>query len=131
MEGVYPILLGGQAVGEARVTRQGLYLCFRCVCRLNEGTMYRLTVTGGNRTESLGIPAPDGERFCLNTRIPAKRLCEGELVIRAVPKREPLKGRFVPLSPEEPFAYLKRLKNAYLAERNGQIGVVIDEQESV
>lgn len=131
MEGRYPILLGGQAVGEAQVMRQGLYLCFQCRCHFSGETMYRLTVTGGESTESLGIPAPKGEWFCLNARIPAKRLQSGDLVIRAVPKREALQGRFVPLSPEEPFGYLRRLKTAYLAVRNGQVGVVIQEQESV
>ena len=31
------------------------------------------------------------------------------------------------LSPEEPFAYLQRLKDAYLAEKDGQIGAQWEE----
>ena len=129
MEKRYPILLGGQSVGEALVCRQGLYVCFRCRCRLSGETVYRLTVVCGGCTENLGIPVPAGEWFCLDTRIPAKRLGEGEPVIRAVPKRAEMYGEFVPLSPEEPFAYLNRLKNAFLEERGGRLGVVLRDAE--
>jgi len=129
MEGTYPILLGGQAVGQAQVRREGLYLCFSCRCRLSGEMIYRLTVGCGEHTQNLGIPVPNGGQFCLKTKIPAKLLGEGELKITAVPKHAALAGKFVPLSPEEPFAYLNRLKNAFLEVRAGQVGVVIPEMQ--
>ncbi len=122
-----PIILGGQAVGTAEVQREGLYYCFDCRCRLSGEIMYRLTVRCGERTENLGIPVPEGGRFVLRTRIPVKRLGEGTFLIRAEPKHAELQGKFVPLSPEEPFRYLRRLQDAFLQVRDGQVGVVIQE----
>ncbi len=123
-----PILLGGQAVGTAEVRREGLYYCFDCQCRLSGEIMYRLTVRCGERTENLGIPVPEGGRFVLRSRIPVKRLGEGTFLIRAEPKHAELMGKFVPLSPEEPFRYLRRLQDAFLQVRDGQVGVVFREE---
>ena len=36
-------------------------------------------------------------------------------------------GKYIPLSPEEPFRYLSRLKQSYLERRNGKVGIVIKE----
>ncbi len=121
------ILLGGRSIGVAQVRREGLYYCFDCRCRLSGEVLYRLTVRCGERTENLGIPVPEGGRFVLRTRIPVKRLGEGELLIRAEPKHGELGGKFIPLSPEEPFRYLRRLQDAFLQVRDGQVGIVIRE----
>lgn len=124
MEGTYDIYLGGAVIGQAAVSKEGLYLRFRCRCRLSGEVIYQLTVTAGDRTEKLGIPVPEGGWFVLNTRIPAKRLSSGTLVIQAVP-RHPELTNFIPVKPEEPFLYLSRIKDAYLAVRNGQVGIVL------
>lgn len=128
MEGKYPVLMGGQQIGEATVRREGLYLCFFCRCRLSGEMICRLVAEAGGKKENLGIPVPEGDSFLLQTRIPAKRLGEGELTVRAVPKHGAMPGKFVPLSPQEPFHYLKELKNAYLEIRNGQAGIVLREE---
>lgn len=39
----------------------------------------------------------------------------------------PGKYKFVPIAPEEPFAYIAKLKDAFLATQNGQTGVMIPE----
>ena len=36
-------------------------------------------------------------------------------------------GKFVPVYPEEPFAYMSRLKGAFLEIRNGQMGINLPE----
>lgn len=125
MEGVYEVLLGGQSIGKAQVERQGLYYRFSCRCRFSGEVIYKLEVTCGDRTESLGIPVPEGGAFVLNTRVPVKRLGEGAPRFRAVPRHGALRGQFVPLSPEEPFAYLSRLQNAFLEIRDGRPGIVL------
>lgn len=129
MEGTYDILLGGTAIGQAQVTRQGLYLHFACRCRLTGTVIYQLTVGTGAQTAKLGIPVPEGGWFVLNTQLPKKQLAEGPLCIRAVPRHPELKG-FIPVKPEEPFAYLTRLKDAYLAQRNGQTGILFKDIEN-
>ena len=68
-----------------------------------------------------------GNFFGLDTRRPVKRLGEGELSFRLVSKHNAPRTHFAPISPEEPFAYLQRLKDAYLAEKDGQIGAQWEE----
>ena len=119
------ILLGGQAVGTAQVSREGLYLAFRCRCHLSGEAVYRLQVRCGDRSENLGIPVPRNGTFELNTRVPAKRLGPGKMVIEAVPKKAEPEGMFVPLGAEEPFRYLRRLEEAFLQVREGQVGIIL------
>jgi hypothetical protein len=127
MDGTYEIMLGGESVGQAVVRRQGLYYRFSCRCDLSGEVIYRITVTCGGKSESLGIPVPKNGEFYLDTRLAASRLGEGEPKFAAVPRRPDLGGMFVPISPEEPFRYLHRLENAYLARKDGQLGIVIRE----
>ncbi|MBE6959644.1 MAG: hypothetical protein E7448_02840 [Ruminococcaceae bacterium] len=127
MEGIYPILHGDQPVGQARVTRRGLYYHFLCRLQMTGKAICRLEVTCGDITENLGIPVPEGGAFVLNKALPVSRFEAGKPTIRVVPKHSELRETFVPISPEEPFAYLSRLKNAYLQHRGQQIGIVIRE----
>ena len=109
------------------VQRQGLYYCFCCRCRLTGEVLYRIEVSCDGRREDLGILIPVGDRFGLSTKVPVKRLGQGTLRFQALPKHRKLEGEFIPVYPEEPFAYLTRLQNAFLAVRDGQVGVVIRE----
>ena len=127
MDGTYEIMLGGESVGQAVVRRQGLYYRFSCRCDLSGEVIYRITVTCGGKSESLGIPVPKNGEFYLDTRLAASRLGEGEPKFAAVPRRPDLGGMFAPISPEEPFRYLHRLENAFLARKDGQVGIVIPE----
>lgn len=121
----YDIMLGGQGIGKARVERQGLYYCISCRCRLSGEVVYKVTASCAEKEESLGILVPESGAFVLTTRVPIKRLGEGELTFHAVPRHTELRGKFVPISPEEPFAYLSRLENAFLEIRDGQSGITI------
>lgn len=121
------ILLGGQAIGRAQVWQEGLYYRFFCRCRLSGEVIYRLKVRCGDRVENLGIPVPKDGAFELETRIPVKKLGSGQMQITAIPKQTQMEGKFIPLSPEEPFRYLKRLEDAFLQVRDGKVGIVIPE----
>lgn len=123
--GDYDVLLGDQAIGKVHVGREGLYYRFSCRCELSGEVIYKLTVSCGEHEENLGILVPMGPGFGLETKLAAKRLGEGELRFRALPKRAGQQGEFVPVYPDEPFRYIARLKDAYLEKRNGQVGVVI------
>lgn len=125
MEGSYEILMGGKRIGTAKITRQGLYYGFDCRCRLSGDIMCRITVTCGGKTCSLGIPVPEGDVFALRTKLPVKQLGEGVPQFQLQPKHRPVGGEFVPISPEEPFAYLSRLTEAFLEIRDGKVGLVI------
>lgn len=121
----YEIRLGRELVGQANVTRQGLYYHFSCRCKLGADIMYRVTVSCGGHHENLGILVPMGALFGLDTRLAVKRLGEGTLHFQALPKHGKATGRFIPIHPEEPFAYITRLQDAFLEIRDGQMGVVL------
>ena len=121
----YDIFLGRQKVGKVYVEQEGLYYRFRCRCNVNADVICRLTARRGGKEENLGIPVPSGDSFTLDTRLPVKRFPEGEFAFYLRPKHSGLAGTFVPVSPQEPFAYITRLKNAYLEKRDGKVGVVI------
>lgn len=125
MEGMYPVSFGGSVVGKVQVKRQGLYYHFDCRCRLSGDVICRLQVRCKNHKENLGIVAPDGEGFALFTRLPVKRIGEGDLTFLLVPKYDRAEKTFAPIYPDEPFAYISRLKKAYLVRQNGQAGIYI------
>ena len=127
MFGTYDILLGGESVGKAQVSRQGLYACFQCRLRLAGEVMYKLTLVRDGGTLDLGVPVPQGDVFTLNTRIPIKRIGEGPFTIRAVPRHTPVGKRFVPLKEDEPFRYLAKLNEAAYAMQDGQVGIMIQD----
>lgn len=129
MEGMYPVRFGRTDAGKVQVLKQGLYYRFTCRCRLSGDVVCRLMVRCGETQESLGVVVPIDDGFGLDTKIPAKRLGEGEPEFLLVPRHETDMGTFVPLSPEEPFAYIARLKDAYFERRYGQAGVVIPDMK--
>lgn len=129
VEESYEILLANQPIGTAFVKREGLYYSFRCCCRLSGDVIYKLMVSCGDNKESLGVCVPRGNSFGLETRLPVKRLGEGSMAFFATPRHMELKGRFVPIRAEEPFAYIDRLQTACLEIRDSQVGIVLPEDE--
>lgn len=129
MEGNYPVYFGTRQVGKVQVLRQGLYYRFACRCQLTGDVICRLYVTCGDRRESLGVVVPMGDGFGLDTKVAVRRLGEGMVSFSLHPRHETTAGKFVPISPEEPFAYLSRLKDAYLEKRDGQMGAVLPREE--
>ena len=127
MEGTYDIMLAGEPVGQATVRRQGLYWQFTCRCKLSGETVCRVLLTWGGEERNLGILVPEGGKFVLNTKVAASKLGSGTPEFICQPRRPELQGKFIPLRPEEPFAYLHRLEDAFLARQNGELGIVIPE----
>lgn len=125
MDGKYDILMGKEMVGKATVEQQGLYYRICCQCNISGAVMCRVTVSCNGHHENLGILIPMGDGFGLTTKLAVKRLGKGAFQFRVMPKHQKSEGQFIAVYPEEPFAYLSRLKNAFLEVRNGQVGVVI------
>ena len=121
----YYVYFGMEQVGGVQVVRQGLYYRFTCRCRLAGDVICRLQVTCGDKHEDLGIVVPMDGAFGLETKLPVKRLGEGRMEFLLLPKHGTPKAQFVPISPEEPFSYIVRLKEAYLVKRNGQAGILV------
>lgn len=125
MEGSYEIMFGGKSVGRVNVTKQGLYYRFSCRCRMSGEMVSRLMVCWQDRQESLGILVPTEGGFGLETRVATKKCGSGVPEFRVVPSRSTQRETFIPLSPEEPFTYIQRLKDAFFERRYGQPGIVL------
>lgn len=125
MNDSYDVFLSGQTAGKARVRKEGLYLCISCRCQLSGEVVYQLEVEGEGQWLKLGIPVPADGEFILETRIPRKRLPEGEFRFRLTPRHTEKSGIFIPISPEEPFRYLTRLQNAVMEIRDGKKGILL------
>lgn len=117
MEGTYEVTSAGQAVGTVMVSRQGLYCHFACRCHLTGEIMFRLILKQEGQSYDLGILIPRDGCFGLDTRLAAKTLGEGIPQFFLKPKHGQLQPGAIHVCPEEPFAYLDRLENAYLITR--------------
>ncbi len=123
MEENYEVFWGDEVVGHVAVSREGLYYRFCCRCKGLMSNMYHLTLNG----QKLGILMPEGSWLRLETKVPIKRFGSEPYHFCLMPKHAPMeKGEFVPVYPEEPFAYLRRLENAVLEIRRGQTGVLLE-----
>ncbi len=127
MEGTYGVYFGREQAGKVQVLRQGLYYRFICRCQLSGDVVCRLNVACGNNRENLGVVVPMDGGFGLETKIPIKRLGEGKMDFLLTPKHDSVQGKFYPIYPEEPFAYIERLKEGYLARKDGQLGLLLRE----
>ncbi len=129
MEGIYRVYYGTQSIGEAKVSREGLYYNFHCECKNGPKEIYKIFVRSGDQMLLLGTPVPKGGAFLLDTKIPRKRLESGALKFIAVTKSEGSFGKFVVIKENEPFLYLKDLKDAFWQAREGVKGIVIAHQK--
>ena len=129
MERQYSVSVCGKQAGKVLVQQSGLYYSFQCRCHLSGNVMYRLVVTCNAVRENLGILVPKDGSFVLDTKLPVKRIGAGEMSFELVPKRETAAGKFVPICPEEPFAYIARLKKSFLAFQNGQPGIFLNQKQ--
>lgn len=125
MERSFSVAVGGTQAGKVTVRRQGLYYLFSCRCNISGDILYRLVVSCGSIRENLGILVPEEGGFVLNTKIPVKRIGEGDMSFTLVAKQDDSRKSFVPIKPEEPFAYISRLKESFLIRQNGQTGIQI------
>jgi len=125
LEAFYSVMLNNQQAGKVSVRRQGLYYHFSCRCHLNNDNIYRLFVCCGDKEEKLGILVPSEESFILNTKLPIKHIGAGDMTFHLACSNNSTTEIFIPLHPEEPFAYIARLKDAYLKYRYGQLGIQI------
>lgn len=127
MEEQYEVYLASKSAGKVQLIRQGLYCRVICRCQFSAEGVYRLYVQRDNGQENLGVVVPDGDGFYLDRKIPVKRIGEGPLRFVLSSGMPLASGTFYPISPEEPFLYIDRLKNAFLDSENGKIGIRIKE----
>ena len=127
----YPVFFGKDQVGKVQVLRDGLYSRFICRCCLSGDIMCRLHVRAGGGWISLGVVVPVDSGFGLDTKLPAKRLGKEEPEFLLLPAAQrPAEDSFAPICPEEPFAYISRLKHSFLVKQAGQIGILLTDDST-
>lgn len=127
MDASYQILHEKNTVGTCTAVQEGLYIRFSCKCTVPQGEIYTAYLRSEGCEIKLGIPIPEGSGYTLEKRIPAKRIPGGSLSVILRSKADEKKKRFSPIYPDEPFAYLDKLENAFLLIRDGRMGIVIRE----
>ena len=129
MERSYSVTIRGTSVGKVLVQRQGLYYHISCRCYLKGDTIYRLVVSSGTTSINLGVVVPIDNGFMLNTKLPVKKIGEGELSFALSAKQEAPYATFIPITPEEPFSYISRLKDSFLTLQDGQVGILLSKKQ--
>ena len=120
---------GDEKIGRVSVQKEGLYYRIVCRCFLTGTVRYKLVAKCGEHSEDLGLCVPYGYHFGVETSIPIKRLGDGELSFHLVPKHERMAGQFIAVSPLEPFKHIQNLQVARFARLDGQIGIVLPEDQ--
>lgn len=123
MEATYEIKLGDDPVGTATVTQKGLYYEILCICSLTGSVPFRIQMYTSDAQIDLGLCYKRGNTIGLKTRVCVKQAGVAPFQFSLIPHKEYAEKSFVPIHPEEPFAYLKRLEDAYLVYRNGNPGI--------
>lgn len=130
MEGRYSVFQNEKVIGEVDVSRQGLYYRFFCRCNYHGDNFCRLMIQLGDTEVSLGIMVPEGPEFILEKRLPVKKFgMETPVFYIPYPKDPSPEGMFVPISKDEPFLWLTKLRKAFLIHHDGRVGAWIPEKD--
>ncbi len=129
MKQTFDVYLGNQKAGTAQVEKKGLYYRISSRCRLTGAVIYKLVVTCGDKDVKLGVFVPDGDAFSMVTTIPIKHIGDGQMQFKIVPRHAPVKEHFIPLTADEPFAYISQLEDAHLQRRDDTVGIVLRESD--
>lgn len=130
MEGTYNVYQGEESLGKVHVQKRGLYYKFSCQCELSGQVMYDLQIGWNGGTERLGLLTPIADsRFGLEVSVPVKKIGKGDWHFSLMPRHSVMNVHFVPIHPEEPFSYLSHLEHAYLSVRDGQLGIVLENEK--
>ncbi len=128
--GEYPVFFAGSQVGKASVTQEGMFWRVRCQCKASADVPFAIQANWGTETLDLGLCAKSGEELTLTTRINRKKTPQGRPVFRMFAKHRNIADLFAPIRPEEPFAYISKLKDAYLICKGDQKGIMIHLKET-
>ena len=120
---MYNIIWQGKQVGNARITKEGMFYRIFCKCSLPQNGTYKVFVTDGKNVCDLGICVPDVEGFACVARIACRKLCGNDFSFTLEDNKQ-TKG--IPIATGRPFANLDKLNAARLHIANGQPEIIID-----
>ena len=132
MLGEYPIWFAGEERGKATITQQGMFWYIRCSCRSETQVPCAISVSW-TETQSLdlGQCIREGERWCLSVRLNRKNVPECKPVFRMQIRHRQDLTKMVPICAEQPFAYIARLKRAYLVQKDSSFMIAFRDQSEI
>lgn len=125
LEGIYRVEYHHRSVGKVQLIQQGLYYRVICRCECAGDEVLRLFAESESGRENLGVMLPEDGTLRLDRKVPAKQIPKGKLRFFLSAGAAKPEGNFIPICPQEPFAYIEALKDAFLATEHGKIGIVI------
>ena len=125
----FDVHVGSERIGAVRVWEDGLYLRFSCRCAISGDVMFSLKLRGRAGEVDLGLLAPMDGSFGLEKRISRKQVGEEPWCFFLRPRHKALDQRFIPIRAEEPFAYLHRLEQCFMAVRDGEAGIFLPNEK--
>lgn len=128
MVGEHPVFLAGERVGTAAVHQEGMFWHIRCCCDGAVEVPCVLQARWSEEVIDLGLCGKEEGSIRLTARLNRKRTPAGMPVFCLVVKHRGAIDSFHPISPQEPFAYIAKLKYAYLVTRGGKVGVALKGQ---
>lgn len=119
----FDIIYAGQAVGKMQVVQESLYYRFRCTCQFLEEGLYRIVLEHPNGQTDLGVCILVDNKYCLDKRIPTKRVATGKWFFTATGKRAPI--NYIPVYEDRPFEHVSYIHKARFVLQNGIPGLSI------
>ena len=110
----YTVFRGTKATGKAEFAREGLYyrICVHCM------NPARIQLFSANGILDLGVCVPSEGEFIIQTRIPVKKIGEGDIAFYMDSEET-----FYPVSEDAPFLRLDLLRSCVMSYRGGVTGV--------
>lgn len=124
----YDVFMDGKAVGTASLEKEGLYWKIHCCCDIPADAPYQVTLKAGEEID-MGILVREHNGFCLTKRIAMKRIGGAQPSFVVGPRVAKTQERFEPIAQNEPFAYIEKIRDSQLKEKNGEIGIMIAEED--
>ena len=87
--------------------------------------IHKLVACCMDRRVELGILVPEGQCFGLETRIPRKKIGDGNLYFSVFALCADDQNTFVDINPDKPFANLQMVTKARAELRDGKLGILI------
>ena len=125
MKKEYAINRDGTCVGNACLTRQGLYYLVRCRCDGEQKERQRVLLRIGSLERDLGLCVPMDGKIGMDTRIPVKEFSDECVSFLLCSEIGTNKESFLPVRENEAFASLDRLMDARFAVRDSVPGVLL------
>ena len=122
----YPITYDDVPVGNADISKEGLYYSIACHIDGQKLGFYRIFVRTETQTIDLGLCVPSGNGLTLRKKIPMKNI-SGKIIAFSLHNRSPkAQSQFHIIDSNQPFLQLYRLKAGKFVIRNGLPGIIFD-----